>query len=198
MKKIVIGLLLCSWALIAYLITRNSVLSTNLQNAENNIVALTDTLYNEACAYQTTIGQLELRNKALYDSLKIDKHTKEIVRIKVKSSTKDTVLIPVKDTVLRIKEFRIDTTLNNDWRTLHLTITPDSSKKALLRLSDEVTVYDCISYKVEEKKVLVKQYRWKLWGKLFGKKIKVKRVVVTNQNPLIEIIGTNYIDIIED
>lgn len=196
MKRIYIGLILLGWVIISLLWVQNQSLRTNLDRAEQNIMAITEDKTNEAIAFQLSYQTLRTKYDSLAEVAGANKHTKEIVRVQQTIRLTDTVLIDVPDTVL-VKDFSLDTCLQNDWRTACIRIEPS---EGVLRLSDSISVKSGINFRVDSEKRCKRSYRsWfgrKVWGPIFGKKVKVDVVHVQTDNPLIEIEGTDYYQIV--
>lgn len=191
-------MIVLGWVLISALFCRCNYLSKKLAVAENNIVSLNNELQDQAIAYQIDFDNYCITNDSLAEALEISKRTKQIVRVKEVVSTTDTLTIDLHNTIVAVKTIKVDTTLTNDWRTLRIEIHPDSSNEGCLRLSDSVSVSGWLSYRVDEEKVPRRKYRtWvgRLWGKMFHC-VKVSKVYVRSDNPLICIDSTNYIQIV--
>lgn len=196
-NRIFLGLIVLGWIIISFLFCRCNDLNQKLQVAERNIISLVDLNNDMAVAYQQDYNSYKAENDSLRRELGVNKKTKEVVRVKELVKVTDTLTININDTVQQIEDFHLDTTLQNDYRTLHINIEADS---AVLRLSEGLMVHGWISYRVDEEKRLKRQYSsWfgnKIWGPLFGRKVRVDVVRVKSDNPLINIDSTQFVEIV--
>lgn len=196
-NRILIGLIVLGWVIISFLFCRCHYLQQKLEIAETNILSLTESNENMAIAYQEDYLTFKAQNDSLRRELGVNRKTKEVVRVKETVVVADTVVVLIENSIQQVQTFELDTTLQNDYRTLHIKIEADS---AVLRLSEGLSVPCWISYRVDQEKRLKRHYSsWfgnRVWGPLFGKKVKVDVVRVKSDNPLIEIDSTQFIEII--
>lgn len=198
MKRLLILMVVLGWAIIAYLFLHTNSLKRENDRLNNNILSLVESNENMAIAYQTDYNQFCAERDSLRRMIGVSKKTQEVITHTVTVKSTDTLLIPIEDTIL-VKDFALDTTLVNDWRTTRITIEPN---EGVLRLSDELSVQSRLSYRIDKKKVLKRKYRtWfgnKVWGPVFGKKTTVRTVTLVQDNPLIELNGDiEYIQIVD-
>lgn len=196
-NKLLIGLIILGWVIISFLFCRCHYLQQKLEVAENNIISLTESNEAMAIAYQEDYISYKAENDSLRRAIGVNKKTKEVVRVKETVVVADTVEVPIESTIQQIQDFRLDTTLTNDYRTLRIKIESDS---AVLRLSEGLSVNGWVSYRIDKEKRLRRHYStWfgnKIWGPLFGRKVKVDVVRVKSDNPLIHIDSTQFVEII--
>lgn len=190
-NRLLIGLIILGWIIISFLFCRCHYLSQKLEIAEQNIISLKEHKQAQANAYQ-------IRYRELRDSLhnkEISKNTLSVVKVKETVRTTDTLLISIEDTIFA-KDFHLDTVLHNDWRYMHIKIEPSDG---VLRLSDSLSLQSGLTYRIDKRKVLKRNYKtWfgnKVWGPVFGKKMNIHTVYMQTDNPLIHIDSTSYFEL---
>lgn len=170
---------------IVSLVVNNKNLKESISVYDNNFKALNlekEALQMETLAYRFDIEQLEYINDSVINDLnntrkqlKIkDREILQMQSIKTEISTKDSIFI--KDTIFRDNFVRIDTTIQDKWHTVAISLQP-SKIVVDCKYRSELQVFAKSSKEIlgTPKKCFV--------GRLFQKKHKVIRVDVMDKNP---------------
>lgn len=181
--KVVLVILVIS--VISILVINNRNLRESNSIYDNNFKALNlekDSLSKAAIAYRFSVEQLEYINDSIIEDLNNtrkqlqikDNQILQMQSIKTEISTKDSIFI--KDTIFRDSFVRIDTTLQDKWHTIKISLQP--SKLTIdAKYRSELQVFAKSSKEImgTPKKCFV--------GRWFQKKHKVIRVDVMDKNP---------------
>ena len=166
-------------------------------NNEKAALAEADSLKNQSIAYQYTIDQLVNSNDSITmklmaakKELKIkDRKIKELAYLASQASKTDTIFVP--DTIFRDKDFKLDTTIGDQWYkcTLGLeypnkiAVSPEfKSEKSIIVSTRRETIYP-------EKKCWL--------ARLFQKKHTLVEVNVVEESPYIETTESKFIQVIK-
>lgn len=181
--KVVLVILVIS--VISILVINNRNLRESVSIYDNNFKALNlerDSLSKAAIAYRFSVEQLEYINDSIIEDLNNtrkqlqikDKEILQMQSIRTEISTKDSIFI--KDTIFRDSFVRIDTTLQDKWHTVKISLQP--SKLTIdAKYRSELQVFAKSSKEImgTPKKCFI--------GRWFQKKHKVIRVDVMDKNP---------------
>lgn len=182
--------------LFSYSIYRNLDYKNKIEIYDNNFKALlldNNSLQESVIAYKFNVEQLEYLNDSVITELnntrkqlKIkDKELKQLQNIKTETHIKDSIII--RDTIFKKDFIRIDTSMNNEWYKIKLTLEYPNKINLDMKYKSDISVI------ASTQKEFIGTPKKCFIGRWFQKKQLVTRVDVKDNNPYSEIKSKKFV-----